>query len=512
MSSDTFQIAQVVTTFTAALRSVGTACTLAGIGVYLHQRNFIVGEGKRTLALISQQVTIPLLLFTKIVYCNQDWSDRPCPNITANLSDVWTLLLWPIYVVGCGLLVGWLAAIFAGTPKSQVRSVLAACTFGNSTGLPITLLTVVHSNFPKTTELGQVDPTLFLSVYLLLYPVLQWGVGGWLLAPTNPVTDNQVRKNVKVVQNYGNGTEVSPLSTRAADRQWFSAIKRNVLNNKLTRKIYKKLRRGISETDASLYISNVDLLQLGANQESENRFFSNKFEDVEDSSQTLSVMSNSTPDERTPLKISVRGEEHHVNDEESVYESESFLDTLSEICSRCLQPPVIGAVLGLVVAATPLRGLFVDIMNRADAAPLEWFFDALYAAGQAAVPLNMMILGCNLSASQMADQDRSSLLSRKTMAAIVIGKMVVLPIIGILSCYIFSRFLWDIPSDIDASFYLVAMIVFITPTANNVMVMVELSGSGSKEGIARVIAWQYAAAPVLLSLSMTAVVGVASQW
>ena len=66
--------------------------------------------------------------------------------------------------------------------------------------------------------------------------------------------------------------------------------------------------------------------------------------------------------------------------------------------------------------------------------------------------------------------------------------------------------------DIDGAFYLVLMIVFITPTANNVMVMVELSGSGSKEGMARLIAWQYAVAPVLLSLTVALVVGVASKW
>ena len=41
------------------------------------------------------------------------------------------------------------------------------------------------------------------------------------------------------------------------------------------------------------------------------------------------------------------------------------------------------------------------------------------------------------------------------------------------------------------------------------MVMVELSGSGSKEGIARVIGWQYAVAPLLLSLSVTATVAMA---
>lgn len=52
--------------------------------------------------------------------------------------------------------------------------------------------------------------------------------------------------------------------------------------------------------------------------------------------------------------------------------------------------------------------------------------------------------------------------------------------------------------EIDATCYLVMMIVFITPTANNVMVMVELSGSSSKEGMARLIGWQYAVSPIVL--------------
>jgi hypothetical protein len=58
----------------------------------------------------------------------------------------------------------------------------------------------------------------------------------------------------------------------------------------------------------------------------------------------------------------------------------------------------------------------------------------------------------------------------------------------------------------------VVLIVFLTPTANNVMVMVELSGSGSKQGLSRIIFWQYAVAPILLSLSMTIAVGMADKW
>jgi hypothetical protein len=45
-----------------------------------------------------------------------------------------------------------------------------------------------------------------------------------------------------------------------------------------------------------------------------------------------------------------------------------------------------------------------------------------------------------------------------------------------------------------------------------VMIMVELSGSGAKEGMASVIALQYLVAPIVLSCTMTIAIGVASGW
>ena len=179
----TASIDSIITTFVASLRSIGTAITMALTGYYLHRADFIGTEGKRTLAVLSQQVTIPLFLFSKIICCNQDRSDQPCPDVTKSLADVWMLLFWPIYVVGVGLLVGVLVAKTTRAPKHHIRSILAACAFGNSNSLPITLLNVVHSNFPSTSDLGRIDPTLFLSIFLLSYPILQWGLGGYLLAP-----------------------------------------------------------------------------------------------------------------------------------------------------------------------------------------------------------------------------------------------------------------------------------------------------------------------------------------
>jgi len=537
--------------------------------------------------------------------------------VTDSLGDVWMLLVWPAYVVACGLFVGWVVARVSGTPPSQRKSVLAACAFGNSTGLPITLLTVIHAGFSNTTELGKVDPTLFLSVYLLLYPVLQWGIGGWMLAPEEEEEDTLEVKHAQLsnVLNdefmkcyYQDGrrglastdaslyisdadlgkyrTESVGSEVSSVDEQQGAILKstlQNVLNYKMQKSSYYKRHRGMAETDASLYISDNDLgkfvqsneslakeieaLSVASNKSDPDFFISTSEGDLhnldggEDKKVETDALINQVQQddgsvssggffisksdndlegldsERFPLipslkkgystaslhtTTSIKEEENEDDPDASIpdplldnnLETEKkipFLETLNEIASRCLQPPVLGAILGLVVASTRLRGIFIDLVDRADKAPLEWIFDGIYAVGRAAVPLNMIILGCNLSAAQMK-KSSDDLIAFNTMAAMVVGKMIVMPLIGMASCIFLKEYFWNIPEDIDAPFYLVAMIVFITPTANNVMVMVELSGSGTKEGIAQVIGFQYLCAPILLSASVTAVVAVASQW
>jgi predicted permease len=137
-----------------------------------------------------------------------------------------------------GLLVGWVMAKLTQTPSHQIRTVMVACAFGNSTGLPITLLTVVHANFPSTSDLGRIDPTLFLSVYLLLYPALQWGVGGWLLAPPAGTS--------------GGSNHDDYNSAKRIDK-----VRINILNNKPLQDFYNHHRRGLSSIDECLYVSEV---------------------------------------------------------------------------------------------------------------------------------------------------------------------------------------------------------------------------------------------------------------
>ena len=450
----------------------------------MHRFNYVSSEGKRTLAKISQQVTFPLFLFTKIIYCNQNWSQEACPDVTKSLRDVWILLLWPIVVVGAGFLVGYLGAIVSGTPKSQFRSVLAACGFGNSTGLPITLLTVVHANFPETSDLGHIDPTLFLSVYLLLYPVLQWGIGGWLLAPEDDDEDNIV-DSTQLSYNATHDTAGSKTSVNAnvGSHPHGLSLTKNVLNNKHKESFYKMARNGMACTDATLYISDADLVGMASKYNEEPEAWvgmpgASPLSPIADEETRKSFQTEEEEEvEQAPLKESApivtestgllpaSGSSHRRSSRSiaTEYQGESLCQTCQNVFERCFQPPVVGALLGIFVAATPLRGIFVDLIDRGSHAPLQFFFDGLYAVGLTAVPINMMILGCNLSASydsqvQQSKASReevdyresipassSNLLSKNTLAAIVIGKMLIMPLIGIVLALFLERFVLDIP-------------------------------------------------------------------
>jgi len=306
-------------TFCAALRSVGTVATMAAAGFYLHRRNFITAGEKKALARISQQLTIPCLFFTKIINCPQNFSgDDKCPSFTDNLADVWWLLFWPLFVVGCGLLVGEIAARISSTPKRQRPSVLAACAFANSTGLPITLLTVIHSNFPLTSEIGRIDPNLFLSVYLILYPVLQWGVGGWLLS----LGESECRDS-----------ELNALSSKES-------------NGESTQS------EAASNMIKELSIS--DLLDQAHRRPS-----------IEPENEDIS--------ELLPRKA-----ENEAALSKASTDIAPLTDTVVKALPKALQPPVIAALAGLLIAAfVRLRGLFVDLHDRDDDAPLEWLFDGL---------------------------------------------------------------------------------------------------------------------------------------
>lgn len=201
------------------------------------------------------------------------------------------------------------------------------------------------------------------------------------------------------------------------------------------------------------------------------------------------------------------------------------------------QPPVFGIFMGLFFTSwIPLRQIWIETTtitamtddgddelfynnnnnnNNYHTPLLGWLLDALRSLGQAAIPINMAVLGINLSITLQQQQEQqheekttttttttneSNTVSIFTILCVVVGKLVIMPIIG-FTCLQLIRSLFG-THFLEPPVVLVLLVVFVTPTANTVMLMVDLVDGAMKEEMARIIAFEYIVAPFILPLSV----------
>ncbi|EOD25580.1 hypothetical protein EMIHUDRAFT_237450 [Emiliania huxleyi CCMP1516] len=156
---------------------------------------------------------------------------------------------------------------------------------------------------------------------------------------------------------------------------------------------------------------------------------------------------------------------------------------------RIFIPSVLGICLGGGV------GLFAKtLMLPPETAPLGWLFISASKLGEAAVPINLVLLGAALSRRPEAKG-----LPVATAVGIALARMVAMPLLGLVVAYGLTtagaRFVQ--PYVAVDPFWLVCLIVTCTPTANNIVVLCELAGE-NKHTMSAAIFYQYCAAPILL--------------
>mmetsp|Transcript_58845 Transcript_58845/g.162708 ORF Transcript_58845/g.162708 Transcript_58845/m.162708 type:complete len:376 (-) Transcript_58845:80-1207(-) len=356
---------------------------MAACGYYLAKKGIVTPQNKKVLAKISAELTIPALLFTSILACNQDWSTDDCPDVMQAVSSGWILLFLPFWNVGWGMLIGWLGAKISKAPPEFQMSSMVAVAFGNATGLPITLLTVIHSSFGKNTGLGDVDPTLYLSVYLLFNPVLQWTVGRYLLSQPPPELADQ---------------PFEPANTPTGG----DILKESLLVNTMP-----DGRLASGDVPPTSVDEGLDMCALDTFTSPDDVGFPEAM--VKLRRQMSTDLANEPVPPEEPGCLS------------------NVWETAKAAIKQAAQPTVLGALAGIVVSAIPgFREIFIDTDDRDDDAPMEWFFNGLAKVGAAAVPINMIILGTTLSKG--ADLSKMPLCPS---LMVVFGKMVVMPLIGV---------------------------------------------------------------------------------
>lgn len=424
-----------------ALRSVGTVAVLATSGAYMRHKGVMTPEFTKGLSFLALKLTLPVLLFTSALNCQQNRSELPCGDLAQNIAHGWPLLLLPLWNVGAGLLIGRLAAWLGGAKAENRHATIAAVTFGNSTGLPITLLTTVQLQMPPTSDLGSTSAILFLGVYLVAYPLLQWSVGLRLLRPA----ETSATPPVTGVDSGG------VILLQQAER-----------------------RSGI---------------ESGAGADASGR--------ADETSAAVAPRSQRSTQLEEALNPSDDGAPHRRGEPGC----SAAVVRLGALAWRnryaILPPPAVGSLCGAICALIPpLRLALVDYGDRDDDAPLEWIFDGLLKLGGAAVPVNMLLLGSTLSkAVRQRDALRQAITARLALC-IALAKLVVMPSFGLMTAVAINA-LGLVPGA-SRVFYLVVMVVTCTPTANSIVLMAELAGC-NREAVSAAILLQYLLAPLTLT-------------
>jgi predicted permease len=373
----------------------------------------------------------------------------------------------PGVYVSLGLLLGS-CAVRALQPLDADTScfVLAACAFGNSTGLPLVLLTLIRDALLSPAVRQQygdgVDPLSYLSLYLLTYPLLQWTVGAILTG----LGSRHAGQGGDVAEEEGgreNGEEATTQSGHA-----------------LT-------------TSPSATRPLVDLAPS---------------DDADDTSLLHS------PGHRPKRRSSI-ADWLHARSSPRWRRRAAVVRQL--LLPQLLNPPVLATLAGGAV------GLLPKVVTKAlsnSFSPLGWVMPAAKQLSGAAVPVNLLLLGSSLHAalsegaepSEAEDGGRATLARVRGVVAaaggsrllvmVTVTKLVLHPLCAAIVCAALRALLPAVPDPYDDAFWLTALLLAATPTANNVLVMVSAAGGDTRRASAAIAA-QYLAAPLLLTASVS---------
>eukprot|EP00435_Cladocopium_sp_Y103_P047280 s172_g13.t2 len=164
----------------ASVKAVGSIAVMAAGGFLMTRLGIITNDVRKGLGELSMNLLLPCLMFSQVIYCNsKEMGGNVCPNMAQVIMSSADLFLWPIVVVTSGYCLGFLAAKLLRVPENFRRAAAGSVAFGNSTGMPVVLLSTMA---PSLVAEGVVkgDPLLFLPVYLVLSPLLQWTVGSYI--------------------------------------------------------------------------------------------------------------------------------------------------------------------------------------------------------------------------------------------------------------------------------------------------------------------------------------------
>jgi predicted permease len=359
-----------------------------------------------------------------------------------HLRNVWLLPLSACVNIALGAVMGKALVRALGTPPEFRGAAVASAAFGNSLALPVVLIAaVVGAGDVGDVSFGedaQAESLLYLGAYMTTLTVLMWTIGPVWMREGTTIAAEEEERNADV--------ELKELVLDDAE---------NALN--------------ASSGDSVAFVSHASVSAV-ENELSRGR-----------------NASRESDEEASSFPRDKRVSEARVAKTKQNRGVARFVAALGPALNANVAASLLGIFVGVVPA---LRHALFDengvLFVLQDCA-------SIIAAG--AIPQVIIILGASLASGPKHDACDGF-----CAAGVCFIRLIGIPTVNVGLFLVLRNALPSSAVPASPAFWLTFLIEGATPTANNMMLQVQMFGSPrAADGVAALLFWQYAAAPVLLT-------------
>ncbi|KAJ6477884.1 auxin efflux carrier transmembrane protein [Mycena vitilis] len=476
-------------------------CT--GCGFILTRTDLFPAVAAQGTSQILLNITYPSLMFSKIV-----------PSFSVeNIAALGPIVLVAVLYQALGLLVAWIATQFFWVPHRFRWGILAAGVWGNVGDIPTAVVLSIMGAAPFNGSADQALSVGYISGFILVGVITFFPMGGNRLVALDFVGPDVEHEDVK---------EALRQRQRRIFSHWPQHIVRRVArtNAKFPDRIADKSRRD----DDPVF----DEAEKSAGPRATRPRLSSKHvsfyegADRERGDHIPGERSNGEPSGIVSPALTATAVDVADTDDHDLLPTSSISAPISRglrirsavltfLRNLCI-PASISIIGSFVIAlAPPLKALFipVDGVHMAPAPdgqpPLAFVMDAATFIGAASVPMGLVCLGSALARLRIPRGSWDSL-PIGAILAFSVGRLLVLPVVGVLICKGLIRA--GVISADDKVLQFVCMFFACLPTATTQVFVTQVaSGTGSAEHLSAFLIPQYA----LMLVSMTALTAYALQ-
>ena len=437
--------------FVVSCKAVLKVFIIGGVGCFARRRGLLDEDSCRKMAKLNGAVFLPCLLFVALGR-----------SVTIDhLRNVWLLPLSACVNIALGAVMGKALVGALGTPSEFRGAAVASAAFGNSLALPVVLIAaVVGAGDVGDVSFGedaQAESLLYLGAYMTTLTVLMWTIGPvWMREGTTIAAEKEdEEKNADVELRVFDDAEIA-ISDAEGDSVAF-----------VSHASISAVEHSSQHDDKDDERHDVERRAFRVNDEDED-------EEKEKEAFPRDGVGRSGATRKTRQK-----------------QKRNLVARFVAALGPALNANVAASLLGIFVGVVPaLRHALFD-----ESGALFVLQDCASIIAAGAIPQVIIILGASL-----ASGPRHDACDGFCAAGVCAIRLIGIPAVNVGLFLVLRNALPSSAVPASPAFWLTFLIEGATPTANNMMLQVQMFGSPrAADGVAALLFWQYAAAPVLLT-------------